>query len=261
MGREPNTRRPIQPSRPCCSLPSDPTLALVQPADPPRSTPPARPCAPACRCISPKTRSACISACRNWPSFAERQRRPPRPAQRRADLLLPIPAPRSANWPRVTSRAAAKHDRRHRRPFALIGRRRGAHRRWPIPTGRPARLDKWFAAPARDPSEQALGGVLGLTAHPDFDGKNPNRLRALVSTFANFNPSRFHDERRRLVLADQILVVDSFNPMTAARLVEPLGGWRRYAGTGRATRSERPDRGDRRTFEERLRACRQGVAE
>jgi aminopeptidase N len=29
-------------------------------------------------------------------------------------------------------------------------------------------------------------------------------------------------------LADQILAVDKFNPMTAARLIEPLGGWRRY---------------------------------
>ena len=69
---------------------------------------------------------------------------------------------------------------------------------------------------------------MGLTAHPAFEQKNPNRLRALVSTFANFNPSRFHDASGAgWFLADQILVVDSFNPMTAARLVEPLGGWRR----------------------------------
>ena len=56
------------------------------------------------------------------------------------------------------------------------------------------------------------------------------RLRALVSTFANFNPARFHDPSGAgyRFLADQILAVDGFNPMTAARLVEPLGGWRRY---------------------------------
>jgi aminopeptidase N len=29
-------------------------------------------------------------------------------------------------------------------------------------------------------------------------------------------------------LADQILAVDGFNPMTAARLIEPLGSWQRY---------------------------------
>jgi aminopeptidase N len=71
---------------------------------------------------------------------------------------------------------------------------------------------------------------MGLTAHPAFEPKNPNRLRALVSTFANFNPARFHDPSGAgyRFLADQILAVDGFNPMTAARLVDPLGGWRRY---------------------------------
>ena len=94
----------------------------------------------------------------------------------------------------------------------------------------PLVIDKWFAAQARDPSEGALGRVLGLTAHPAFDAKNPNRLRALVSTFANFNPARFHDPSGAgyRFLADQILAVDGYNPMTAARLVDPLGGWRRY---------------------------------
>jgi aminopeptidase N len=94
----------------------------------------------------------------------------------------------------------------------------------------PLVLDKWFAIQARDPSEGALGRVLGLTTHPAFESKNPNRLRALVSTFAAFNPVRFHDPSGGgyRFLADQILAVDGFNPMTAARLVETLGGWRRY---------------------------------
>jgi aminopeptidase N len=91
-------------------------------------------------------------------------------------------------------------------------------------------VDKWFAVQARDPWEGALGRVLGLTTHPAFDARNPNRLRALVSTFANFNPFRFHDPGGAgyRFLADQILAVDGFNPSTAARLVDPLGGWRRY---------------------------------
>jgi aminopeptidase N len=94
----------------------------------------------------------------------------------------------------------------------------------------PLVIDKWFAVQARDPDEGALGRVMGLTAHPAFDAKNPNRLRALVSTFASFNPVRFHDPSGAgyRFLADQILATDGFNPMTAARLVEPLGGWRRY---------------------------------
>jgi len=94
----------------------------------------------------------------------------------------------------------------------------------------PLVIDKWFAVQARDAHESVLGRVLGLTAHPAFDPRNPNRLRALVSTFANFNPARFHDPSGAgyRFLADQIIAVDGFNPMTAARLVDPLGGWRRY---------------------------------
>ena len=92
-------------------------------------------------------------------------------------------------------------------------------------------LDKWFALQARDPGANALERVEDLTRHPAFDQKNPNRLRALVSSFASFNPARFHapDGSGYRFLADQILAVDSFNPMTAARLLEPLGNWRRYA--------------------------------
>jgi aminopeptidase N len=101
------------------------------------------------------------------------------------------------------------------------------YERW---KGEPLVIDKWFAVQARDPDEGALGRVLALTVHPAFEAKNPNRLRALVSTFASFNPVRFHDPSGAgyRFLADQILATDGFNPMTAARLVEPLGGWRRY---------------------------------
>ncbi len=105
----------------------------------------------------------------------------------------------------------------------------------------PLVIDKWFAAQARDPGEDVLGRVMGLTAHPAFDSKNPNRLRALVSTFASFNPARFHDPSGAgyRFLADQILATDGFNPMTAARLVEPLGGWRRYTpALGAAMKAE-----------------------
>ncbi|HXV00846.1 MAG TPA: aminopeptidase N [Caulobacteraceae bacterium] len=94
----------------------------------------------------------------------------------------------------------------------------------------PLVIDKWFAIQARDPDEGALGRVLALTAHPDFDIRTPNRLRALVAVFANFNQARFHDPSGAgyRFLADQILAVDAFNPSTAARLVEPLCGFANY---------------------------------
>jgi aminopeptidase N len=94
----------------------------------------------------------------------------------------------------------------------------------------PLVLDKWFSIQSRDPNPDVLDRVVALTRHPAFEPTNPNRLRALVSTFASFNPARFHDPSGAgyRFLADQILAVDKFNPMTAARLVEPLGAWRRY---------------------------------
>jgi aminopeptidase N len=95
----------------------------------------------------------------------------------------------------------------------------------------PLVIDKWFAVQARSPAADALGRVIGLTTHPAFDPKNPNRLRALVQSFASGNPARFHDPSGAgyRFLADQVLMVDGFNPMTAARLIEPLSAWRRYA--------------------------------
>jgi aminopeptidase N len=31
------------------------------------------------------------------------------------------------------------------------------------------------------------------------------------------------------VLADEVIALDPFNPTTAARLIQPLGSWRRHA--------------------------------
>ncbi len=94
----------------------------------------------------------------------------------------------------------------------------------------PLVVDKWFSVQARAPGPEALGRVLGLTAHPAFDAKTPNRLRALVAGFSQMNPAAFHDPSGAgyRFLADQILSVDRFNPNVAARLIEPLGGFRRF---------------------------------
>jgi aminopeptidase N len=103
----------------------------------------------------------------------------------------------------------------------------GFYARW---RNEPLVVDKWFAIQARAPGPEAIGRVIGLTAHPAFDQRTPTRLRALVSNFSQHNPAAFHDPSGAgyRFLADQILAVDRFNPMVAARLLEPLGGFRRY---------------------------------
>ena len=94
----------------------------------------------------------------------------------------------------------------------------------------PLVVDKWFDIQARAPGEDVVGRVMGLAAHPAFDPRNPNRLRALVAAFSVANPAGFHDASGGgyRFLADQVLAVDRFNANVAARLVGPLCGFKRY---------------------------------
>jgi len=72
--------------------------------------------------------------------------------------------------------------------------------------------------------------VRRLTAHPDFDLRNPNRVRALVGSFTSGNQVRFHDASGAgyQFLADSIMQLDPVNGQVAARMVSPLGQWRRF---------------------------------
>jgi aminopeptidase N len=90
-------------------------------------------------------------------------------------------------------------------------------------------LDKWFTVQALSTRNDTPDAVAALARHPDFTLSNPNRLRALVGAFAA-NQRAFHEPSGRgyRFLADTILAVDKLNPQTAARLVPPLGRWRRF---------------------------------
>jgi aminopeptidase N len=93
----------------------------------------------------------------------------------------------------------------------------------------PLVLDKWFTLQALSTRPDTLPRVMQLTEHPDFHAANPNRLRALVGAFSA-NQIRFHaaDGAGYRYLADQVLRVDRINPQSAARLIAPLGRWRRF---------------------------------
>jgi aminopeptidase N len=93
-------------------------------------------------------------------------------------------------------------------------------------------LDKWFTVQALSTRDDTPDAVAALAQHPDFTLSNPNRLRALVGAFAA-NQRAFHEPSGRgyRFLADTILAVDKLNPQTAARLVPPLGRWRRFDET------------------------------
>ncbi|MGD9152969.1 MAG: aminopeptidase N [Gammaproteobacteria bacterium] len=91
-------------------------------------------------------------------------------------------------------------------------------------------IDKWFAVQSMSIIPGVLGEVKRLLQHKDFTLKNPNRARAVLTSFAMMNPVAFHDisgEGYKL-LADQILKMDKLNPKVTARLVKPLVQWRKY---------------------------------
>ncbi len=94
----------------------------------------------------------------------------------------------------------------------------------------PLVIDKWFQIQARDPSADAMARVERLLLHPDFDRRTPNRMRALVQGFSVGNPAKFHAPNGEgyAFLAREIALVDAINPSTAARLLEPLCGWKSY---------------------------------
>ena len=93
----------------------------------------------------------------------------------------------------------------------------------------PLVVDTWFSLQAMSSLPGTLSAVTGLTKHPDFDWRNPNRVRSLVGAFATGNPYRFHgaDGGGYALLTDSVLTVEALNPQLAARLLIPLGRWRR----------------------------------
>ncbi len=90
-------------------------------------------------------------------------------------------------------------------------------------------LDKWFQTQALATREDTAEAVEELAKHRDFTLANPNRARALVGAFA-INQRAFHSGEGRgyRFVADQLIALDKLNPQTAAKLVPPLGRWKRF---------------------------------
>ncbi|RHW18416.1 aminopeptidase N [Sphingomonas gilva] len=90
-------------------------------------------------------------------------------------------------------------------------------------------IDKWFSAQALATRDGTLDEVIALAKHRDFTLANPNRARALIGAFG-VNQRIFHAASGRgyAFYADQLLALDRLNPQTAAKLLPPLGRWRRF---------------------------------
>lgn len=91
-------------------------------------------------------------------------------------------------------------------------------------------MDKWFTLQATRPDDNVLEIVKQLMDHPSFNFNNPNRLRALVGSFANQNLKAFHEISGSgyRFLTDVLIRLNETNPQVAARLIEPLLRFARY---------------------------------
>ncbi|MGY1488133.1 aminopeptidase N [Methylobacillus pratensis] len=91
-------------------------------------------------------------------------------------------------------------------------------------------VDKWFSLQAIANRESIFEDFARLRQHPEFNIRNPNRVRALYSAFAVNNPVKFHDPSGQgyALLRDAIIELNAINPQIAARQVTPFREWKRY---------------------------------
>lgn len=91
-------------------------------------------------------------------------------------------------------------------------------------------VDQWFVVQASCSLPGTLERVQALLSHPDFEMRNPNKVRSLIGAFCGQNHINFHraDGAGYAFLADQVLALDKLNPQIAARLLTPLTRWKKY---------------------------------
>ena len=101
-------------------------------------------------------------------------------------------------------------------------------------------VNHWLQVQAESPRGDAVRRVRDLMEHPAYDRRNPNKIRAVVGTFANANAVSFHraDGAGYRLLGEVIEELNERNPQIAARLLTPLTRWRRFPGCGAAMRAE-----------------------
>jgi aminopeptidase N len=100
-------------------------------------------------------------------------------------------------------------------------------------------MDKWLTIQATSSLPGTLGEVKRLLGHPAFTIRNPNKVRALITSFATANQVRFHagDGAGYALVADKVLELDALNPQVAARLLGAFKSWRQFDAKRRTAMS------------------------
>jgi len=101
-------------------------------------------------------------------------------------------------------------------------------------------VNHWLQLQAESPRGDALRRVRALMEHPVYDARNPNKIRAVVGSFANLNAPAFHreDGAGYALLSEVVEALNERNPQIASRLLTPLTRWRVFPRGGPAMRAE-----------------------
>ena len=93
----------------------------------------------------------------------------------------------------------------------------------------PLVLDKWFQVQAWSLRADTVDAVKELANHADFTLANPNRVRSLYGALTG-NQAAFHqaDGAGYRLIADLVIALDPKNPQTSAKMIPPLGRWKRF---------------------------------
>ena len=92
----------------------------------------------------------------------------------------------------------------------------------------PIMIEKWFQVQASAKTKNNLNTVKRLIKLAEFNYKNPNQVRAVLTTFAKNNSINFHHSSGSgyKFIAEQIIYLDSINPSTASGLASAFSNWK-----------------------------------
>ena len=91
-------------------------------------------------------------------------------------------------------------------------------------------LDKWFTAQALQDSHEVVENINTLLSHDSFSMTNPNKVRALIASFAAGNITQFHCATGAGYdfITRQVIQLNEINGQMGARLVKQFSQWRKF---------------------------------
>lgn len=84
-------------------------------------------------------------------------------------------------------------------------------------------IDLWFSTQASD-DHATIDQIKTLVDHPQFDWGTPNRIRAVISSFAS-QPTKLWTEEGLALYTKVVAKLDETNPVLASRLLQSLSRW------------------------------------